>query len=322
MDNWRALRRRVLTPDVSATKLTVRGFHIKDHGTQEVLETVGRTFLEGYGIAVEAKHPLDAEEPLESIPTRYRGFAYEGATMGFAVLDGLSLGMSRRVATFLEGRARHHIYMALIGVGWAMARLPRLVWPRTYTPDPLLQWLVLDGYGFHQAYFHTDRYVHRQESPMWIGWPSHDPHHYAGRAFDQGVGRALWFVGGASPTVVCQLVERFPPYRRGDLYAGVGLAATYAGAAQEAELRHLLDAAGEHWPQLAQGSVFAAAARAEAGLVVEHNETATAVLCGLSVAQAAKIAADALPEGTDRKDGVMYELWRQRIAAAMSGDAA
>ena len=28
--------------------------------------------------------------------------------------------------------------------------------------DPLLGWLAIDGYGFHQAYFHTARYVGEQ----------------------------------------------------------------------------------------------------------------------------------------------------------------
>ncbi len=33
--------------------------------------------------------PDDAEERLEKIPRQFRGFAYEGAGMGFAVRDAL-----------------------------------------------------------------------------------------------------------------------------------------------------------------------------------------------------------------------------------------
>src|SRR2546421_2387940 len=118
---WRALRRRLLTPGVSATRLDVRGFHVKDQATRELLETIGASFLAGYGYAVEARTPLDAEAGLETVPTRFRGFAYEGAAMGFAVLDGLPLGGGGRVGRFLSGRAAGHAYMGDVGGRWADA---------------------------------------------------------------------------------------------------------------------------------------------------------------------------------------------------------
>ena len=51
---WRSLRRRILTPGVSNTKISVRGFHEKNPEATELLETVGRSFLEGYAFAAEA----------------------------------------------------------------------------------------------------------------------------------------------------------------------------------------------------------------------------------------------------------------------------
>lgn len=159
---WRTLRRRVLTPSTSETLLETRGFHRKSPAAQDLLETVGARFLEGYAHAVEARNPAEAEYPLEEIPDRFRGFAYEGAGMGFAMLDGLRLSGRNSVARCLTGRGADHVYMVYVGIGWAMARLPRFCWPDIDKLDPLLRWLVLDGYGFHQAYFRTDRYVHQQ----------------------------------------------------------------------------------------------------------------------------------------------------------------
>src|SRR4051794_36300872 len=80
---WRALRRRILTPNVSETSLEKRGFHRKSPAAQERLETVGEMFLRGYAHAVEAKSVEQAEEWLEQIPAQFRGFAYEGAGMGY-----------------------------------------------------------------------------------------------------------------------------------------------------------------------------------------------------------------------------------------------
>jgi hypothetical protein len=314
--SWRSLRRRILTPDESETSLTTRGFTPKNAAAQERLERIGRTFLTGYAAAAQARDPLDAEADLEAVEAGYRGFAYEGAAMALAVLDGLHPGRARRVRHFLTGRAAAHTYMVHVGVGWAFGRLPRWRWRAVLPPDPLLRWLALDGYGFHQAYFHTQRYVREQYRGRLDGWPGDGTAAYAPHAVDQGIGRALWFVEGTDTDRVAATIEGFAADRRDDLYSGAGLAATYAGGATDAELRSLCARAAAYRPALAQGSAFAAQARLRAGLVVPHVERATAVLCGASVAEAAALTQSALPP--DDLPGPAqtpaYALWRARIA--------
>ncbi len=285
----RALRRRILTPNVSATRLDTRGFHVKSPVARELLETVGRTFLTGYAYAVEARSPAQAQQRLEEVPAPIRGFAYEGAAMGCTMLDALRPGHGRRLSGLLEGPGADHIYMAYVGMGWAMARLPGFRWSKIKAPDPLLRWLVLDGYGFHQAYFHTDRYVHEQYQDARFRWPADGPAWYASRVIDQGIGRAMWFVGGTDAELVGTLIDRFPAVRRGDLYGGAGLAACYAGGADADELRAFQQHAGEHATQIAQGCAFAAEARVRAGLVTAHTKMATRVLCGMTPEAAATI---------------------------------
>jgi len=326
--SWRAVRRAILTPNVSATRLDVRGFHEKSPAARELLETIGATFLRGYGAAVEARSLADAQSRIEEVPARFRGFAYEGAAMGYTVLDGLPLSGRRRLPSFLAGPGKNHIYMAYVGIGWAMARLPRFRWSKLEAPDPLLQWLVLDGYGFHQAYFDTAHYVGEQFQDPAFPWPADDPGHYAGRAIDQGIGRAMWFVGGTDTDLVATMIEKFPEHRRADLYSGAGLAVTYAGGADEQELRAFWDRAGEHRAQVALGCAFAAEARLLAGLVVPHVDLATAVFCDMTPAEAARVCADQRPpDGAARPAAIRtadqsmtpaYELWRQRVAAELT----
>ncbi|MDH6124906.1 DUF1702 family protein [Kitasatospora sp. GP82] len=321
-NSWRTLRRRMLTPHTRETLLDTRGFHKKGRASQELLETVGRTFLEGFGHAMEARTPAEAEEQLECIPTQFRGFAYEGAGMGFAMLDGLPFGGRGSVDRFLAGRGDRHVYMVYVGIGWAMARLPRFRWPDIDRLDPLLRWLVLDGYGFHQAYFHTDRYVHGQHQDTGLPWPAHDHPGYVGNAIDQGIGRALWFIGGTEADLVATMIEKFPEHRRGDLYSGAGLAAGYAGGAEEDELLVLRERAGVHRPMVAQGSAFAAEARIRAGLLVPHTSLATGILCGMTPAEAAQVTHDARPVGSAPAGLPAYEVWRRLIAeqfAALGG---
>jgi hypothetical protein len=312
-----SLRRIILTPEVHNTYMSVRGFHVKSPQAQGLLETIGRTFLEGYGDAAEAGRVAEIEPALERIPARYRGFGYEGAAMALAIRDALPFG-GGKLEEFLAGPGDRHVYMAYVGIGWAMARLPRFRWPRLHTPDPLLRWLALDGYGFHQAYFRTRRYVTEHFQADRFPWPGDDDTGYANRAIDQGIGRALWFVGGTDVLQVSRLVDGFAESRRADLYSGVGLAATYAGGADETELRELWRRAGTYRAHLIQGSAFAAAARVRAGLVVPHVETATRLFCGLAPAEAAAVTDRARPGHSLPGEPPAYEIWRSRIRKTLA----
>jgi hypothetical protein len=312
-----ALRRRILTPSMSETRLDVRGFHVKNDEARARLERVGVTFLTGYGYAAEARTIAEAEERLEQLDREVRGFAYEGAAMGFAVRDGLPIGRSNHVEQFLAGRARQHAYMVYVGVGWAMGRLPRFRWSRLTATDPLLRWLILDGYGFHQAYFHTRQYVTEHYREAETPWPPDGPSWYAQHAIDQGIGRALWFIGGTDVDQVTSLIGGFPVERQADLYSGAGLAATYAGGADVVELSLLADRAGEYLPQLMQGAVFAATARFEAGLVTPHTEVAIKQLCGISPGEAAQLSLHCRPDGA-QDDLPAYEIWRRAIAGTLA----
>ncbi|MEV0428260.1 DUF1702 family protein [Micromonospora sp. NPDC050495] len=301
-------------PDHSETTLARRGFTPKDAPSRELLETVGRYFLTGFGHALDARDPLEAEHPLERTPAEYRGFAYEGAAMALAVLDGLGPGRPTRIRRFLRGRADAHVYMVHVGVGWALARLPRWRWRRVLPDDPLLRWLTLDGYGFHQAYFHTGRYVRAQHRDPVHRWPSWTRQPYTPRAIDQGIGRAVWFVEGTDARRVVETLERFPADRHSDLFAGAGLAATYAGGADRAELEWFAHRVGPHRPAVAQAAAFAAQARVRAGLVTPHTHLATAVLCDADPMVAASLTDRALVKLPPDGSQPAFEVWRRRIA--------
>jgi hypothetical protein len=310
---WRSLRRRLLTPGVTQTKFETRGFHARDDRARRQLESIGGSFVAGFGHATYARTLAEAEQRLEEIEAPLRGFAYEGAAMGLAIMDALGSRRGRRVERFLAGRARDHAYMVNVGVGWALARLPRWRWRAIQPTDPLLRWLALDGYGFHQGYFHTDRYIDRHHQDGAFGWPGEPVTPYANRVVDQGIGRVLWFVEGADSDRVASRIDTFAEHRRGDLYSGAGLAATYAGGADAAELHRLWDRAGAHRPAVAQGSAFAAKARIRAGLRTPHTDLATSVFCGTSAERAAQVTDEALVDLPADAALPAFEVWRRRI---------
>ncbi len=199
-----------------------------------------------------------------------------------------------------------HIYMLHVGAGWAMARFPRDVEKTLAHFDPLLRWLLVDGYGFHETFFHPERVLRGQPHPSRVRG-------YAKRAFDQGIGRAMWFASGANVRAIADALAEFPTERLPDLWSGVGLASVYAGGVDAADIEWLRDRAGKFLPHAAQGAAFAAKARIRADNLTEQNERACAILCGISTADAAAITDAALENLPLDGAEPAFEIWRRRI---------
>ena len=303
------LSRRLFAIAADETSFARRGFRCDSAEARARLEGVASTFVEGYHAALEDSRPGALAARLEQIPAERRGFAYEGAGMGLALLDTLTPWNRGRLDAFLRGPADAHTYIVHVGAGWVLARLPLSPERLMRRFDPIRGWLALDGYGFHEGFFHPDRTVARHEVPGKVRG-------YAVRAFDQGLGRSLWFVEGAGPERVQAAISAFPRERQGDLWSGAGLACAYAGGAdpQDPSLaQEMLHRAGEHAPQLAQGTAFAAVCRDRAGNPAPQTEAACQVFWGLGAARVSEIVErsnqDLPPDGTEPA----FEAWRRRI---------
>lgn len=307
------IRRYLFGIPLEETTIARRGFRADDPDAKQRIERVGRTFVDGYHAALATPGAEQLAARLDDTHIEWRGFAYEGAAMALALLDQVSPFRRRRWQTFVSGPGDAHAYMVHVGFGWAVARIP---WMRRNLDrqlgklDPLLRWLAVDGYGFHEGYFHAAEAVRQQHVPPRVTG-------YARRAFDQGLGRSLWFVEATDGRRVETTIRGFPESRRPDLWAGVGLAATYAAGSDPEGLEALLAAAGPFRWDLAQGSAFAAKARLRAGNVTPETEVAAQVLCGMSAEAAATVTDEqlvGLPSGDEQP---AYELWRQRIQAEL-----
>ncbi len=276
------------------------------------LEGVGRAFLSGYHLALAAGGGArlelgELEEDVESA-----GFAVEGAAMACALLDALDPRGVHRLPAFLDRFGPRYAYLIHVGVGWAIARVRWAEGKLVRTLRPMLRWLAFDGYGFHHGYFRTEPAVGRQLRPRSLTG-------YGLRAFDQGLGRSLWFSNCADAEGISATIDRFAFPRRGDLWSGVGLAATYAGGAGPEALDVLVECAAQFRAHLAQGSAFAAAARRQAGRIPWATESACQALVGLDGTGAAEWAERSRPR--DELDPSGYERWRARLRAGLGGAA-
>ena len=284
-----------------------RGFPGDMSGIRERLERAGSAFVDGYNRALRHRRDLDAlDASLGELDRDLHGFAYEGASMALALIDMLAPWSRSRWRAFLE-RHPEHIYLIMVGAGWAMARLFRRELPRfARDADPTLWPLIYDGLGFHQGFFRPSKYVRARHVPALIG--------YAARGFDQGLGRCCWFVEGASPARIAATFETFDPARRGDLWSGVGLACAYAGGLDGVGIGALASRAGAHRVDLAQGVAFAARARLTAGNITPATELACRVLWSADAATVGGLVDDDLLHALACEDGEpRYEAWRREV---------
>jgi hypothetical protein len=304
-----SIRQRLLSIAPEEASFARRGF--SPGHARERLELIGVVFISGYQMALEETDPHGLVARLNQLDSESRGFAFEGASMALALLDLMTPWKKDRWHYFMQSGGAKHLYMSYVGVGWALARLQRWRGGHPRLTDPLLRWLAVDGYGFHEGYFHWPKFIQSRALPERLSG-------YSRRVFDQGLGRSLWFVNGAEVERIAATVATFPVTRRADLWSGIGLACAYAGGVDQAALTAVRDAAAPYQSQLAQGASFAAKTRQRACNLTAHTEMACRILCGISAAEAALVTDHALKNLPHNQELPAYEIWRQRIQARFS----
>jgi enediyne biosynthesis protein E3 len=310
-----ALLQRFLRIDRREVEFARRGFICSNPEIRDRLENIGRIFLQGYSAALEDKNQDKNQsalaDKLNQIMPEHRGFAYEGAAMALALLEGLGL---RRNAflQFAGGTGKQHIFMLHVGAGWAYARLPwirrriEVVFKKLH---PVLRWLAIDGYGFHEGYFHGKA---RIGSNSFAPRLSQDARH----VFYQGLGRSLWFVNGADVHRIFGAISTFTHLYHGDAWSGVGLACAYAGGIAPDAITDLRRQAGVHAAALAQGAAFAAKARQLAGNPAKHTDVACVVLCRMRAEEAAALCDETFNQ-IDPFHPCLYQHWRQLLQQSL-----
>lgn len=302
-----SLFRPLLKIDLREVEFARRGFVCSRPAIRERLEHVGRIFLQGYHAALQYRDQEQLAARLNQTGIEYCGFAYEGAAMALALQDGISpWNNAKRFTSFVAGPGRQHIYMLHVGAGWAMARLP---WLRSRIESivgkfhPVIGWLAVDGYGFHEGYFHWHGALQPKISKL-----SESARHI----FYQGLGRSLWFVNGADVSLLTRTISTFAPQFHADAWSGVGLGCGYAGGITRSELEELRRCAGPYRPAVAQGAAFAAKARQLAGNPASHTKLACKVLCGISTEEASVLCDSTLEQATELAPN-SYQRWRELL---------
>ncbi len=281
-----------------------------DRQAAQRLKTVVQTVTKGCQLTLQNSKFETLVTRLDAFEPELRGFAYEGAGIGLAALDCL-LPWKNRTKAFLDGPGSAFIYAVPLGAGMALARLRQKPERFLKRLDPVLGWLIVDGYGFHEGFFASRRYVDRQQIPEHLSA-------YGRRAFDHGLGRSIWFSRNANVAHVATTIAAFSEARQPDLWRGIGLACGYTGGVEISVVEALQAAAGPYKPQLALGIAVAANARHSVGNPSPNTDLACQVVLNLSSTTASQIV-DAARENLPADDEEpAYEIWRQRIEAQLA----
>lgn len=282
-----------------AVSFDAHGFDCADAEVRENLEQILRVFVAGYNVALkERDHALVVARLESEFDAHHVGFAFEGAGMCYALFDLLAPWTKSRLRAFTDGPGRRHDYIATVGAGFAVARMPwgRMLLNRyLQSLEATLAWCVIDGYGFHQGIFHHEWFtVEARKAPAAV--PAH-----ARQLFDSGVGRSFWWTLGASPTRIKRAIDRFPEARRAEMWCGVGVAASYAGGVEERVLWDLLEQSGAWRGEFLCGFTFSARMRQKGGNASPWTDRACAELLDMTAAEAADLIATQV-------DGIVSDL--------------
>lgn len=277
--------------------------------TWHTFEPVARTLVDTFYLTIDDPRHHVLVPRLESVAPELRGIAYEGVGMGLMLLDSL-FPFKQRLPSFIHGPGAPYRCLVYIGAGLVLPRVP--IKPARFLArqDPFLRWLVMDGYGFYEAFFSWRDVVERRRPPRKVSG-------YAARAYDQGIGRSLWFSTGANVERIIATIAAFPADRQGDIWSGIGLACAYAAGVMDRQaIVSLFAAAGEHQAALAVGVAVASIFREQSGQAAPHTDLACDVVWRSGAVEVADVAHEAglgLDHGGSEP---AYELWRRRIGVA------
>jgi enediyne biosynthesis protein E3 len=269
------------------------------------MEKIRYIFQHALYISTEQANP-ELQEHLESVDSEFRSVAYEGVAMGLAVKD-LFEGTLQRWRVFMRNTRQEYLPHVHVGLGWAIAKqkLPSLIFIDSI--QPLLRSRVIDGIGYYDGTFKQTQSVGNKLRPDCILLNDCS-------AYDQGLGRSLWYSCKGDVEKIKLMVQSFPESRQSHLWRGIGIASIFVGKCADSSLQMLKIAAANHSVQLGMGAAIVAKARMETKTITQDVDNACRKWCDLSAGQVTSIASNIL--STNETDE--YNLWLKKLESELS----
>lgn len=252
-------------------------------------------------------------DSLKSLKLSDRIVAYEGSFGTAVCLDASHPTEQSRVAQMVE-LAPDHLAGLGLGVGHALASLNITADISQAVSEHYLGWMAMDSYGMNQGYFHWYDSVQNMQVPKNL-----PP--LAMAAFEQGLGRAIWFISNGDPKVIQPLLERFPVTRQPNLWRGVGLMTSFWGAEDEQGMKKLLKLSKQFRPFFQQGAAQGVSFRVDLDDVNDYTEAASRLICSASIDEIGELCELLMVQNTgDTFDSRAYHSWQNALVDFFSED--
>jgi hypothetical protein len=258
------------------------------HDIETRMEKIRAVFQYGMSVSIDEEDMDLLEEELKTTENEFRSIAYEAAAMQLATKD-ISINQSfDHWRLFIKGPGVKHLTQAHIGLGWAMAQQQFPVFPFIETLEPLMQCRVIDGYGYYEGIFRKRRSIGGLQIPLAL-------ENKFLHAYDQGIGRSIWYMSKGSCEKIIEMVTTFPSSRQKDLWRGIGTACAYVGGFDENLLRQLSLSSLSYHIQLSIGATLVSRSRSEAGSHSSYIDMACRVWCNCTGVEAFNITVKTEP---------------------------
>lgn len=246
------------------------------------MAVIAQTFQEARRFAETEEDMGAIRSYLQKMEPDFRPVAYEGVSMAISV-DALM--RNGKIDSWFESfNQLDPLFFdhAVIGLGWALSRVEGIT-PEMFSNIKTEQvWRVFDGLGYHDGIFRRKKVL---TGPLL----SDELKSGYGSAYDQGIGRQLWYAGQSDISVTLEYLNEFAAERKSDLWRGVGVAATFVGGLEYQDWIELLRAASRFSLDVKCGIVMVANARSANGTLNEYTISAVRCVLGSDVKKASDI---------------------------------
>ena len=259
------------------------------------MEKIRAIFQYGVSISTDEADLDLLSIKLRSVENEFRSIGYEAAAMSLALKDISTHNNFSTWHSFIQRFAARYATQAHVGLGWAIAQQRLSDFSFVETLDPFMQCRVMDGFGYYEGIFRKRKTIWEMQVPAnlkktWL------------HAYDQGVGRSIWYICQADCNKISVMMRGFPVSRHKDFWRGIGTACCYVGGFDENFLKRLRKISSVHQDQLAVAAALVSATRTEAGSPSRYIELACEIWCNCSQKDALEIAETAKRYSAKNKD--------------------
>ena len=227
-------------------------------------EKVKSTFIHIQLLYEKHKDIPSLIQHLENTEAEFRSVAFESASMAIAATD-FETGRFPDAWNLFANDSSVHKAQVYIGLGWAVAKLKIPFLQVVKNMETQQHYRIAEGCGYFDGCFRFRQTVTNGQAPDYL------PDDLIG-AYDQGLGRSLWYNAKADIEKVAALINGFPAGRHADLWRGIGLAVAYVGGCEDEELKILLQHAATNKLQLFCGAALAVKSRMEADTMTADTD--------------------------------------------------